>query len=721
MQKRFAIAGSFVVALAQPSIVFLLLLFASAVVHAQVCVNVNLNNPLDQTISPNFWAPGHNYNVIFTDPNGEFYATDPAYSPTQIFIFNKSQYTPGWPVYLEDPYVTVSPPTYLSPTQTSFSVSVAAGAPTEGDGLNFTCSQTGFLYGPGFIQITPCAVGVTPTLTPTSVQPGTWTAGVATNITITGTNFIPTSNPNNCFPTSLSITAGTENVSITNPTVVSSTQITATVQPQITDPAETATVTVSNYLYNGNGQTPPSYWASASTTAQIVPTTCPVPHVASVSPNIWFAGNSYRNVTFTGKNFITSSKATKTCPATTLSITTQDGDVTVSGISVSSATKITGTVRVASGASTEGATADAYGDTAPTPDADVLGQPFIKWANDPDGSTPIIGGPYIELSDPSAVVGQQLYLTTTPTAATLAALPTPLTFASTNPTTWTVTGGTNIGGYTPTFGSFATGSVTPMPPLNTPSLTFYSVYPATGVEVTYTYCVSGQTTCPEAPAWFNVTGPTGGTMSFTPFAPAVTIADLTACTDPHGYTWPGGPWMYYATGVTGLACPGEAHYPAFGINFNTPTGYENDSGGSYLLVQLISSDTITGESANTFVAGLDTDYPYGSPPTSDSPKVYLLPTATSVTRNFTANMFLMWQSNTTNAIPVPLGYQTWGFSGTATCSAACGTASNWTAANTPGTTPGPVGDFVPSSASQTEMVGNNTLVDGYPTWTSTSN
>jgi len=160
-----------------------------------------------------------------------------------------------------------------------------------------------------------------------------------------------------------------------------------------------------------------------------------------VSPNDWFVGNTYRNVTFTGTNFTTSSKATKTCPATTLSIDIADGEVTVSGINVASATKITGTVRVASGASTESATADAYGDTAPTPDADVLGEPSITWASDPVGSNPVIAGPNTTLSDPSAVVGQQIYLTTTPTAQTLAALPIPLAFSNNPPQNpWQITG-----------------------------------------------------------------------------------------------------------------------------------------------------------------------------------------------------------------------------------------------------------------------------------------
>ncbi len=683
-------------------------LFATMTARAQVCMNINLNDPLDESISPVYWAPGHTYTITFTDPNGEFYATSSPTS-TALYIFNSSQYV-GAPTYAEDPHVTHSVPTYVSATQTTFTVTVDSSAPTGQDGMNFTCQQTGFVGGPGFIQITPCAETPTPTIT--SISPATWTAGLATSITITGTNFIPNGNANNCWTSTLSIAAASGNISFTNLVVVSSTQITATVIPQITDPAETATVTVSNYQYND-----PLNPLTETATAEITPTTCPIPHVTSVSPNIWFAGQSYRNVTFTGTNFITSANATSTCPATTLTLASGDGQVTVSSVRVSSATKMTGTVRVASYASTEAATANAYGDTAPTPDADVLGQPFIKWANDPDGSTPIIGGPYIDLSDPSAVVGEKLSLTTSPAAADLAALPVPLTFASTNPTTWTVTGGTNIGGYTPTPSSYSTASVTPIT-LNGSTLTFYSVYPASGVAVNYTYCVSGQTTCPESTATFEVTGPTGGTMTFTPVAPAVTIANLTTCNDSNGNVFDGGPWMVFGTGVTGLACPGRSDSVAVGIHFNEPTGYENDSDGMYELVQLISSDSTTGESLGPpGVAGLDGSFPYGYPPSSDSPRIYLLPTASSVTRTFTANMFLMWQSSITDSIPVPLGYQTWGFTGTATCNSSCDSAANWTAVNAPGTTPGPVVDFVPSSSSQTK-VGNNTLVYGYPTWTS---
>ncbi len=109
------------------------LLFASTEAHAQVCMNVNLLDHRAKTISPLFWAPGQNYTVTFIDPAGEFYQG----GHTQLYVFNQSEYVPGGPVLQEDPYVTVSPPVYLSPTLTSFGVSVAAGAPTEWDGFNF--------------------------------------------------------------------------------------------------------------------------------------------------------------------------------------------------------------------------------------------------------------------------------------------------------------------------------------------------------------------------------------------------------------------------------------------------------------------------------------------------------------------------------------------------------------------------------------------------------
>jgi len=437
---------------------------------------------------------------------------------------------------------------------------------------------------------------------------------------------------------------------------------------------------------------------------------CPFPTITSLLPKTWFAGKSYP-ITITGTGFITQANATAACPENQVFAETGTGSAGLSNVTVVSPTLITATVTPDTNDPTENAAIEVKGTSGVENygigiRTQILGNQ-IQWTQNgvtntistTDGSTP---------PTQNAVVGQQIALTTT----------TPTTTSYDGPTLnpiWTV-GGTNIGGYT---ASTAGASVTPTT-LNQTGLTTYFVYPGSAIPVTYQYCVNIQGAnpvlqCSIANATFNVTGPTGGSMSFTPYSPSVSIANLTACTDSSGVIWNAGPYLVYAQDYVGPACPGQGFMGAFGISFNSPTGYQNSAGGSFFLVQLIGSDVVTGGCC-TQPAGLDTRYPYGSPPSNDNPGTYLPPTINSASRTFTANMFLMWQSSTTGSIAVPLGYQNWGFSGTATCSAACGVASSWTA--TTNGTPGPIGSFVLSSPSQTQTNdGNNVLMDGYPTWT----
>jgi len=264
-----------------------------------------------------------------------------------------------------------------------------------------------------------------------------------------------------------------------------------------------------------------------------------------------------------------------------------------------------------------------------------------------------------------------------------------------------------IGGYV---ASAASGSVTPLP-ANTGSTSygpFYFVYPGI-YTMTYQYTLTNGTKSPVSIATFNAAGPIGGYLPVVPY-PGLTMDFLSACTWPNGKQEPAGNWLVYGK-LSGTICNSTG---TPGMLFKTPVNYQNSSGGRFFFVQLISRDVETGAFTFQSNGGLDDFYPYPGMPTSDAPNVGVLnPPDNSQTMDVIANMFLMWQSSTPNSIPVPLGYQTWGVSGTATCAYSCGTAKNWIVTTSQA---GPIGKFIVSNASQTS-VGNNTLQYGYPTWT----
>jgi hypothetical protein len=261
--------------------------------------------------------------------------------------------------------------------------------------------------------------------------------------------------------------------------------------------------------------------------------------------------------------------------------------------------------------------------------------------------------------------------------------------------------GTPIGGYA---GSATSGSVTSLPSTTSSTYTFYWVYPATSVPVTYQYSMSGggsAVSSPVASATFNITGPSGGTMTNTHFS-SVTVKDWSGTCTPDG----AGPYFVYGSLAVSGNTPSCTSTGTVGISFST-SGYSNFSGGDWWFVQLLNSQTITvGTSTCTSTSGKDGPYP-NPPPENDSPFFHLLSTDRSISRSFNAAMYLMWKSSTANSIPVPLGYQVWGFSGSANCSASCGSAANWIP--TTSGTPGPVGTFVQSTAQQSSF--------GYPKWT----
>jgi hypothetical protein len=304
-------------------------------------------------------------------------------------------------------------------------------------------------------------------------------------------------------------------------------------------------------------------------------------------------------------------------------------------------------------------------------------------------------------------VGQTITLTTTPTAATLAALPVPVTLSATNPTTWTVTGGTNIGGYTPTSTSYATGSVTKMPPLNTPNITFYSVNSPANVTTTYAYCVTGQTTCPQATATFSVIGPTGLNV----FTCGGVLQEPAGCSAQAAL---GTVSIELNNGQSKLAFgPGNTN----GIIFTASASATPP--GAFSFVQLINFANTTYHQSNGtpclnnigfgYDGGTGT-YPYGNaitPPgtsnaptsTDDSPSDPLFSDDNEVTSSFSATMYVMWTpSGVPGPIPVPLGSVAWGYSGDAIQNTGTGV---WSI-NPQTTSQGNAGLFAPSNT--------------YPTW-----
>jgi hypothetical protein len=241
-------------------------------------------------------------------------------------------------------------------------------------------------------------------------------------------------------------------------------------------------------------------------------------------------------------------------------------------------------------------------------------------------------------------------------------------------------------------------------------------------QVTYESCVQGQTAspiydqCTTATASFNVTG--GGSMASQAFA-GLWISSIIPCVT--GATVQT-PFLSYGI-LFGSGC--SVNYPGstLGITF-TPSGAP--AGGTYSYAQIVNSYNTIAMQGNittgcNWTTGIDTNYPYkgtigGTSPlqAEDDPNTEL-PTSPGYFQNFSfdATMFLLWTSNLTNSTPVPIGYQEWGVTGSAQQNAS----GAWVATTTIPPTPGPVGPFITSNASQMTD-GHTTLQYGYPVWDS---
>lgn len=242
---------------------------------------------------------------------------------------------------------------------------------------------------------------------------------------------------------------------------------------------------------------------------------------------------------------------------------------------------------------------------------------------------------------------------------------------------WSI-GGNRVANYV---ANNTSGTVTLLQNLTASTLTYYWVTSGQQIEVSLTATIFG--TSVTRYAYFNVTKPEPNAPSVTlPTNGQLHISNIGDCS---GNT--PGPNMVFGS-ISGPN-PGCTYSGLAGIAFTPPT--TSTPTGSFFFVQLVTGDTVVYSHASatltctaTNTPGLDGQYPYQGKIgqlVNDAPYHPLPITYTNSSRNFAATMYLMWQSNTSGSIPVPMGSVAWGFSGSTiqtngTWSAPSGSGSN---------------------------------------------
>src|SRR5579862_7342810 len=206
--------------------------------------------------------------------------------------------------------ITVSNTTVVSATQITATFTIAGNAPT---GVrNITVTSSGSLTTAVTFTVNP--VGSPPTLA--SISPNSGVQGQSVGVTLTGTNFVA----------GAIIGVSGAGITVSNTTVVSATQITATftIAGNTSTGAQNVTVTTSGGTSGAH-----------AFTVNLAP-----PTLTSISPNSGVQGQGVA-VTLTGTNFVAGA-----------TIGLSGAGITVSNTTVVSATQITATFTIAGNTST---------------------------------------------------------------------------------------------------------------------------------------------------------------------------------------------------------------------------------------------------------------------------------------------------------------------------------------------------------------------------------
>jgi hypothetical protein len=249
----------------------------------------------------------------------------------------------------------------------------------------------------------------------------------------------------------------------------------------------------------------------------------------------------------------------------------------------------------------------------------------------------MFGGNNVTNTTQNVVVGQQIALTGNN--------PSPPACLSVSSESWTLSGSypTNyVGGYTHSLDSASYSA----PTLNQQSTTFYWVTQGSSQNATLTLNYNtGQQASAEVT--FNTSGPTSVSMS-TP----TSVVQIWEDSELDLYLRFGNPTVP-------------------GIQFDASATPPSGDSGTFFYEQLIGEYNVVyynGQGCSFSVGtGLDNTDPYPSNglSTDDSPGIEVYSNETEATANFSATMYLLWQSGTSDSIPVPLGNVNWQWSGDA--------------------------------------------------------
>jgi hypothetical protein len=319
----------------------------------------------------------------------------------------------------------------------------------------------------------------------------------------------------------------------------------------------------------------------------------------------------------------------------------------------------------------------------------------------------------------NAVVGQQIKLKTKPTADKLTTLG--LAFSANTWTAGPAAGpSNNVGGYSQTTSSTKITQTK----LTKPDLTTYWLYPQSDNPLTYQYCVNiPGLSATDIAGGLNCSLPADAT--FKSIGPTATIVPTTTAwhvSRPIPVCNSTGKEQMLIFGrldpQTSTTCNNVV--ATSGITFNATVNTLPGSSGQTEWIQVISTNEITGDSVSGVLflinegTGLDNALPYNDHPdpvdattttTNDSPDNDLGVDEANLTRTFTAKMYLMWTSQTSGSIPVPLGYVKWVISGTAS-------------ANETNTPPWSLASSTPTTKKFQVSQDTGTKTHGLPTWSS---